>query len=213
MAKIPGCVAFSLPVQRGKLRKVRRFQRLFRPSPRSARAARPTEAAVSSPSGVRSQVTILFQGRFQIRRDRLSDPTGVRYAMNRQALWRQAGSSATDKAATFAAQITQTGRRLMRQTVLPTITGKITPMRSACLARRSNSARARSARRANLRFGLPLTPESGGPSRHAAAQNLRAVLRARRRQEFQNAQQDAYRCHPPGGDPGCRGPRQSRRRI
>ena len=131
----------------------------------------------------------------------------------RRALWRQAGSSATDKAASFAAQITQTGRRLMRQTVLPTITGKITPMRSARLARRSNSGRARSARRANLRFGLPLTPESGGPSRHPAAQNLRAVPRARRRQEFQNAQQDAYRCHPPGGDPGRRGPRQSRRRI
>ena len=43
--------------------------------------------------------------------------------------------------------------------------------------------------------------------------NARTVTRARRRQEFKNAQQDAYRCHPPGGDPGRRGPRQSRRRV
>jgi len=34
-----------------------------------------------------------------------------------------------------------------------------------------------------------------------------------RLQEFHNAQQDAYRCHPPGGDPGCGRSRQPRRRV
>ena len=35
----------------------------------------------------------------------------------------------------------------------------------------------------------------------------------RRRQEFKNAQQNANRCHPPGGNPGRCGPRQPGRRI
>jgi hypothetical protein len=138
----------------------------------------------------------------------------------------------------FCRQRVQTGRRLMRQTVLPTMShGEIAPTPGQCPARRFDSVESRSARRLvpafpksatrtrrlrrrdfgsaapGLRFGLPLTPESGGPSRHAAARNARTVLRARRRQELQNAQQNAYRCHPPGGDPGGRGPRQSRRRI
>ena len=61
----------------------------------------------------------------------------------------------------------------MRQTVLPTrIHGTIAPMRGETLARRTVPAGPRSARRQDLRFGLPLTPESGGPSRHRAAQLL-----------------------------------------
>ena len=45
----------------------------FRPLLEPARAARPKEATVSSPGGVRSQVNSLFQGRLEIRPDRLSD--------------------------------------------------------------------------------------------------------------------------------------------
>ena len=77
-AKTPGCVAFSLPVQRRNLR-FRRFQRLSDPST-GQRSARLTRRAVSSPSGVRSQVTILFQGRLQTRHNRLSGRR-ARYAM------------------------------------------------------------------------------------------------------------------------------------
>src|SRR6202011_4226311 len=60
-AKTPGCVAFSLPVQRRNLRTLE-IPASFR-SLHSQRSARLTRRAVSSPSGVRSQVTILFQGR------------------------------------------------------------------------------------------------------------------------------------------------------
>ena len=183
----------------------------FRPL-RSQRSARLKGAAVSSPSGVRSQVTSLFQGRFELRLNRLSGRMAP-ICDGRRALWHHARPSATDKAASLPPKFTQTGRRLMRQTVLPTIPEKIPPMRSGSFARRCPSRETCSARREGLRFGLPLTPESGGPSRHPAVRFARAALRAGRRQEFQNAQQDAYRCHPPGGDPGCRGPRQSRRRV
>jgi len=73
MANIPGCVAFSLPVQRRNLQSRGDFS-VF-PALRSQRSARLTETAVSSPSGVRSQVKSLFQGRLQTRHDRLSGPT------------------------------------------------------------------------------------------------------------------------------------------
>ena len=64
----------------------------------------------------------------------------------------------------------------MRQTVLPTkIHGTIAPERSESFARRFAPVGHRSARRQGLRFGLPLTPESGGPSRHRAAQFARAM--------------------------------------
>ena len=120
----------------------------------------------------------------------------------------------SDRQGGFCRQRVQTGRRLMRQTVLSTkIPGKTAPMRSHRSARRFASPGSRSARRALSRFGLPLTPESGGPSPLPAARNARTVRRDRRLQELQNAQQNAYRCHPSGGDPGRRGPRQSRRRI
>jgi hypothetical protein len=185
---------------------------VFPASPQPARAARLTGAAVSSPSGVRSQVTSLFQGRLKIRLNRLSGRMAS-ICDGRRALWHHARPSATDKAVSLPPKFTQTGRRLMRQTVLPTIPEKIPPMRSVSFARRCPSRETCSARREGLRFGLPLTPESGGPSRHPAVRYARAAPRASRCEEFQNAQQDAYRCHPPGGDPGCRGPRQSRRRV
>jgi len=77
-AKTPGCVAFSLPVQRRNLR-ILEIPASFR-SLHSQRSARLTRRAVSSPSGVRSQVTILFQGRLQTQHNRLSGFT-ARYAM------------------------------------------------------------------------------------------------------------------------------------
>jgi hypothetical protein len=173
--------------------------------------------AVSSPSGVRSQVTILFQGRLQTRQNRLPG----RKASNHddlQAL-RPAGASALRRAfsdrqgGAFCRQRVQTGRRLMRQTVLPTMIQANAPTRSESSARRFAELGSRSARRPGLRFGLPLPPESGGPSRHPAARHTRTAIRARRRQELPNAQQNANRCHPPGRDPGRCGPRQPRRRI
>ena len=50
-------------------------------------------------------------------------------------------------------------------------------------------------------------------ARVAVARHALTVIRARRRQESQNAQQNVDRCYPPGRDPGGCGPRQSRRRI
>jgi len=64
----------------------------------------------------------------------------------------------------------------MRQTVLPTkIHGRTAPTRSESSARRFAPQGSRSDRRPVLRFGLPLTPESGGPSRHPAARYAPAV--------------------------------------
>jgi hypothetical protein len=111
-------------------------------------------------------------------------------------------------------QRVQTGRRLMRQTVLRIIIpGRFASMRSQGFLRRGDRTGMRSARRPGLRFGLPLTPESGGPSRLPVAQPAPRVRRARRPQEFKNAKQNVDRCHSPGRDPGRRGPWQSRRRV
>jgi hypothetical protein len=184
---------------------------VFPAPPQPARAARLTGAAVSSPGGVRSQVTSLFQGRCEIDLTEYRAPW-LRYAIEACTLVPRRACS-DRQAASLPPQITQTGRRLMRQTVLPALQGLIPPMRGASRARRCPSRESCSVRRFSSRFGLPLTPESGGPSRHPAVRFARAALRARRRQEFQNAQQNAYRCHPPGGDPGRCGPRQPRRRI
>ena len=106
-----------------------------------------------------------------------------------------------------------TGRGLMRQTVPTNSEGPFATLRSENPARRCGPEASDSARRERRRFGLPLTPESGGPSRHPAARYAPTVNRARRRQELRHAQQDVDRCHPPGRDPGRRGPRQSRRRV
>src|SRR5258708_4510875 len=60
----------------------------------------------------------------------------------------------------------------MRQTVLPTmIHGRLAATRSGSSARCFAPSGSRSDRRSGLRFGLPLTPESGGPSRHPAARH------------------------------------------
>jgi hypothetical protein len=211
-ANTPGCVAFSLPVQRRNLPS-RRFLRLSRSSPQPALRAADTERrfrarAASGPRYFPAPGTVQETAEPIIRTQNGPICDG------RRALWRRAGPSAKRHGGQFCRQHVQTGRRLMRQTVLPTrIHGIIAPTRSESFARRLAPAGSRSARRQGLRFGLPLTPESGGPSRHRAAQYARALHRARRRQELQNAQQDVDRCHPSGRDPGRCGPRQSRRRI
>ena len=97
----------------------------------------------------------------------------------RRALLRRAGPSANKMRRHPCRQHVQTGRRLMRQTVLPTkFPERIAPTRSESSARRVVPVGQRSARRTRLRFGLPLTPESGGPSRHPAAQFARATAHA-----------------------------------
>jgi hypothetical protein len=210
--KTPGCVAFSLPVQRRNFRNLGASS-VFPIPPQPAQRAADTERR-SSPSGVRSQVTILFQGRLQTRHNRLSGPQGADMRWPASALALCRAFSDRQGGAFCCRQCVQTGRRLMRQTVLPTtIQGRTAPTRSESSARRSASPESRSERRPVLRFGLPLTPESGGPSRHPAARYALTVIRARRRQESQNAQQNVDRCYPPGRDPGRRGPRQSRRRV
>jgi hypothetical protein len=230
-ANTPGCVAFSLTVQRWNLQ-ARRSQRAFpvppQPAPRAAdmewrfepeRRPVPDTFCVAR-GGLRHGRTDYSA----LERDPESwipvfrkDPaqTRAQYAIGRRALSRHAGPSAKDAAVFFAAKILfRRANRLMRQTVLPTNTPQtIATTRGGSSARRFVPVGMGSARRRDLRFGLPLTPESGGPSRHRAAQFARAMLRARRLQELQNAQQDVDRCHPPGRDPGRRGPRQPRRRI
>ena len=216
-ANTPGCVAFSLLVQRRNLR-CQEIPASFRslPSQRSARLRwsggfEPERRPVPGYHLGTSQFAILVRGRLQTRQNRLP---GRKASTNddRQVLRRCAGPSATDKAA-LCRQRVQTGRRLMRQTVLPTMIQGNAPTRSESCARRLTPRGSRSAGRPGLRFGLPLTPESGGPSRHPAARHARTAIRARRREELPNAQQNANRCHPPGRNPGRRGPRQSRRGI
>jgi hypothetical protein len=207
-AKTPGCVAFSLPVQRRNFQ-TQEIPAFFR-SLHSQRSARLTRSGGFEPERRPVQVTICPR----------ADMTEPIIAAARPDRPRPASALAPRRAfsdrpgGAFCRQCVQTGRRLMRQTVLPTmIHGRSTPTRSESSARRPAPLRSRSDRRPGLRFGLPLTPESGGPSRHPAARYALTVIRARRRQEFQNAQQNVDRCHPSGRNPGCRGPRQSRRRI
>jgi len=61
----------------------------------------------------------------------------------------------------------------------------------------------------------PILHQSGSRSRRMATPMWRRVTAARGPvpKRLFNAQQNAYRCHPPGGDPGCGAARQSRRRI
>ena len=207
--KTPGCVAFSLPVQRRNFRNLGDssvFPIPPQPAQRAAdkewrfpaRAASGPRLPPCSRDGFRNGVADYPGRKAPIcgAGERLGATPGLQRQTRRH----------------FCRQCVQTGRRLMRQTVLPTILGRIAPKRSESSARRFAPG-SRSAGRPGLRFGLPLTPESGGPSRHPAAPYALAVIRARRRQEFQNAQQNVDRCHPPGRDPGRCGPRQSRRRI
>jgi len=191
---------------------VRRCQRLSESS-LPARAARRTWETVLGPSGVLSQALVSRDG-LKTRHSQISasprrepaDRSGAPFGGFRAVSNRQGGMCCRQRV--------QTGRRLMRQTVLPImIPGRFASMRSQGFSRRSDRTGLRSARRAELRFGLPLTPESGGPSRLPAAQPAPRARRACRHQEFKNAKQNVDRCHPPGRDPGRRGPWQSRRRV
>ena len=210
-AKTPGCVVFSLPVQRRKP-PISVDSSVFPIPPRPAQRAADKERRFRARAASGPRLPSCSRDDFRHGITDYPDRTGPMWD-GRRAPWRRAGSSAQDKTA-FCRQRVQTGRRLMRQTVLPTmIHGRIAPTRSESSARRVAPTGSRSARRPGLRFGLPLTPESGGPSRHPAALYALTVIRARRRHEFQNAQQNADRCYPPGRDPGRCGPRQSRRRV
>ena len=106
----------------------------------------------------------------------------------------------------------RTGRRLMRHTILPKTRATIAPGRRDQVARRPGASW-RSARCSGLLFGLPLTPESGGPSPVIAARVAPADRRVLRRRELSYAEQDVDRCHPSGRNPGRGGPRQPCRRI
>jgi hypothetical protein len=198
------------PPVRRRNRLLGRFQRSSAP-PKSQREPRGRkEGRFPGPGGVRSQAltprgTVLSGG------TAITGPGGVHSDFRRALRRRDSRQQPTGGPA--PPDMFQTGRRLMRQTVLPSqFLGPSAPMRSDSSARR-RPRQLRMARRLGLRFGLPLTPESGGPSRHPSAQSAPAAKRARRLQEFQNAEQNVDRCHPPGGDPGCRGPWQSRRRV
>ena len=212
-ANTPGCVAFSLPCGAGTF-DLRRFLR-FSSLSRSQRSARPARRDGLEPERRPIPGHSCSRDGFARRYSLISGPQRGPNANPRRALRRHTLPSATNKAAFSVAIVFQTGRRLMRQTVLPTkIQGRPASTRNDdSSARRFIPRTSGSARRSRLRFGLPLTPESGGPSRPPTARSALSVPRARRRQEFQNAQQNVDRCHPPGGDPGRCGPRQSRRRI
>ena len=91
-ANTPGCVAFSLPVQRWNLPD-RSFQRLSRPLP-SQRCARLTRRGGFEPERRPIPGTFLPQGRFKTRQNRLSGLENGPICDGRRALWRRAGPSA-----------------------------------------------------------------------------------------------------------------------
>ena len=230
-ANTPGCVAFSLPVQRWNLQE-RRGQRVFPVPPQPAPRAADMEWRFEPERRPVPDTFCVARGGLRHGRTDYSapehDPENWKPVF-REGHGQTRGPICDWPASAFAPRrafsegcggivcrqnMFRRANRLMRQTVLPTNTTQtIATTRGESCARRFVQVGMGSARRRDLRFGLPLTPESGGPSRHRAAQFARAMLRARRLQELQNAQQDVDRCHPPGRDPGRRGPRQSRRRI
>src|SRR6185437_5651462 len=158
-ANSPSCVVFSLLVQRRNLR-CRGFQRLFPVPPRPAQRAADMEWRFEPerrPS----------QGHFRpgIVPDTTNRLPGREVPIRPAGFVAMPAPSATDKAVSPPPKSVQTGRRLMRQTVLPTpIQSRTAPTRSESLARHLALDGSCSARRAALRFGLPFTPESGGPS-------------------------------------------------
>jgi hypothetical protein len=99
-AKTPGCVAFSLPVQRRNLRI--QVPASFR-SLHSQRSARLTRSGGFEPERCPVPGYHLVQGRLQTRHNRLSGPLKGSTYDGRRALRRRAGASAIDKAAPFAA--------------------------------------------------------------------------------------------------------------
>ena len=211
-AKTPGCVAFSLPVQRRSLRNFGDSS-VFPIPPQPAQRAADKERRFRARAASSPRLPSCSRDSVRHGITDYPDPTGPDMRWPASALAPRRAFSDRQGGA-FCRQRVQTGRRLMRQTVLPTMVhGTIAPMRGESPARRLAPPGSRSARRPGLRFGLPLTPESGGPSRQPAARYALTVIRVRRRHEFQNAQQNVDRCHPSGRDPGRCGPRQSRRRI
>lgn len=82
----------------------------------------------------------------------------------------------------------QSGRRSMRLSLKPTDRSTISQPERLLAFR---SERRRQGWRAAAGFGLPITPESGGPLRHPSARPSRGALRKLRRQECSNAQQNA----------------------
>jgi hypothetical protein len=209
----PGCVAFSRSCSAGnfKFRKIPAFSQPLPPASamRGQKVGRFQARAASDPRPLQ------FQGRFRMAAwPRYPVPVGNEGNFRRTRFGAEPWPSATNKGGIAVAIVFQTGRRLMRQTVLPTKTRDLSAAtRNDSSAPRIQSRSSGSARRPGLRFGLPLTPESGGPSRPPTAQHALSAPRARRRQEFKNAQQNVDRRHPPGRDPGRRGPRQSSRRV
>ena len=172
-ANTPGCVAFSLPVQRRNLRSLK-VPASFR-SLHSQRSARLTRSGGFEPERRPVPGHYLVPGTVLDTAEPIIRPHKARYAMAGERFGAAPGLQRQTRRR-LCRQHVQTGRRLMRQTVLPTmIHGTIAPMRSESSARRLAPRGSRSARRAGLRFGLPLTPESGGPSRHPAARHARAV--------------------------------------
>jgi hypothetical protein len=210
-AKTPGCVAFSLPVQRRNLR-TQKIPASFRSPPQPAQRAADKEGRFRARAASGPRLPSCSRDGF--RHGRTDYPGRKVPICDAGERFGAAPGLQRQTRRPFCRQRVQTGRRLMRQTLLPTmIHDRTAPMRSESSARRFVPPGSRSARRPGLRFGLPLTPESGGPSRHPAAPYARTAIRARRRQEPQNAQQNVDRCHPSGRDPGRCGPRQSRRGI
>src|SRR3979411_1067145 len=170
-------VACSLPVQRRSLRNFRDssvFPIPPQPAQRAADKERRFRARAASSPRLPSSSRDSFRHGITDYPDRR-----VRYAMAGERFGAAPGFQRQTRRRLFAANVFQTGRRLMRQTVLPTkIHRTIAPTRSESSARRIASRRSRSAWRPGLRFGLPLTPESGGPSRHPAARYALTETRA-----------------------------------
>jgi hypothetical protein len=193
-------------------RALKKIPASLRPLPGQRSARRATSRVVLSPSGGRSQ-EYLTQGPPMAASPDTGTPPGCEL--------RRFGASALappsqqqETRRPLAANVFHTGRRVMRQTMLPTEPqGRPARMRSDCSTSRLAPLEIGSQRRSQSRFGLPLTPESGGPSRQSSVPSALTTIRDRRRQELQNAEQNVDRCHTPGRDPGRRGPRQSRRRI
>ena len=98
-AKTPGCVAFSLPVQRRNLL-IPEIPASFR-SLHSQRSARLTGVAVTSPSGVRSQAHSRPRDGLRHGRTDYPDCKKVRYAMAGECFGAALGPAANKQGGTF----------------------------------------------------------------------------------------------------------------
>ena len=166
-AKTPGCVAFSLPVQRRNLR-ISEDSSVFPIPPQPAQRAADKEWRFRARAASGPRLPSCSRDGF---RHGITDYPGRKGPIcdGRRALRRRAGPSATDKAALLPPTCSD-GPTLDA----PDCVADHDPRKNRADAERKLrasrcSAGSRSARRPGLRFGLPLTPESGGPSRHPAA--------------------------------------------